>query len=48
MLISTAYAQGLGGMFDSSSAMIQFLPLVLRDLTCLYASLLQRRDRFSG
>jgi preprotein translocase subunit YajC len=29
MLISTAYAQGLGGMFDSSSAMVQFLPLVL-------------------
>jgi preprotein translocase subunit YajC len=29
MLISTAYAQGLGGMFDSSNAMIQFLPLVL-------------------
>jgi preprotein translocase subunit YajC len=29
MLISTAYAQGLGGMFDSSNAMLQFLPLVL-------------------
>jgi preprotein translocase subunit YajC len=29
MLISTAYAQGLGGLFDSSNAMIQFLPLVL-------------------
>ncbi len=29
MLISTAYAQGTGGMFDSSSAMVQFLPLVL-------------------
>ncbi len=29
MLISTAYAQGLGGLFDSSSAMLQFLPLVL-------------------
>jgi preprotein translocase subunit YajC len=29
MLISMAYAQGLGGMFDSSSAMVQFLPLVL-------------------
>jgi preprotein translocase subunit YajC len=29
MLISTAHAQGLGGMFDSSNAMIQFLPLVL-------------------
>ena len=28
MLISTAYAQGVGGMFDQS-AMIQFLPLVL-------------------
>jgi preprotein translocase subunit YajC len=28
MLISTAYAQGAGGMFDQS-AMIQFLPLVL-------------------
>ena len=28
MLISTAYAQG-AGLFDSSSAMIQFLPLVL-------------------
>jgi len=29
MLISTAYAQGLGGMFDGSNAMVQFLPLVL-------------------
>jgi preprotein translocase subunit YajC len=32
MLISTAYAQsagGLGGLFDSSNAMLQFLPLVL-------------------
>src|ERR1700761_2272989 len=29
MLISTAYAQSAGGLFDSSSAMIQFLPLVL-------------------
>jgi preprotein translocase subunit YajC len=29
MLISTAYAQGAGGIFDSSSAMVQFLPLVL-------------------
>ncbi len=29
MLISTAYAQGVGGLFDSSSAMVQFLPLVL-------------------
>ena len=29
MLISTAYAQGLGGLFDSSNAMVQFLPLVL-------------------
>jgi preprotein translocase subunit YajC len=28
MLISTAYAQGAGGMFDQS-ALIQFLPLVL-------------------
>jgi preprotein translocase subunit YajC len=28
MLISTAYAQGAGGMFDQN-AMIQFLPLVL-------------------
>jgi preprotein translocase subunit YajC len=28
MLISTAYAQGAGGIFDQS-AMIQFLPLVL-------------------
>jgi preprotein translocase subunit YajC len=28
MLISTAYAQGVGGMFDQN-AMIQFLPLVL-------------------
>ena len=28
MLISTAYAQGLGGMLDQN-AMIQFLPLVL-------------------
>lgn len=29
MLISTAYAQGAGGLFDSSNAMLQFLPLVL-------------------
>jgi len=29
MLISTAYAQGVGGLFDSSNAMVQFLPLVL-------------------
>jgi preprotein translocase subunit YajC len=29
MLISTAYAQGVTGIFDSSSAMVQFLPLVL-------------------
>ncbi len=29
MLISTAYAQGLGGLFDGQSAMVQFLPLVL-------------------
>ena len=29
MLISTAYAQGVGGLFDGSSAMVQFLPLVL-------------------
>jgi len=29
MLISTAYAQGAGGLFDGSNAMIQFLPLVL-------------------
>ena len=29
MLISTAYAQGASGLFDSSSAMVQFLPLVL-------------------
>src|SRR5271167_3687322 len=28
MLISTAYAQGVGGLFDQN-AMIQFLPLVL-------------------
>src|SRR5580704_17765900 len=28
MLISTAYAQGAGGMFDQN-ALIQFLPLVL-------------------
>jgi preprotein translocase subunit YajC len=28
MLISTAYAQGAGGIFDQN-AMIQFLPLVL-------------------
>ena len=28
MLISTAYAQGAGGMFDQS-ALVQFLPLVL-------------------
>jgi preprotein translocase subunit YajC len=29
MLISTAHAQTMGGMFDGSNAMIQFLPLVL-------------------
>jgi preprotein translocase subunit YajC len=31
MLISTAYAQstGLSGLFDSSNAMVQFLPLIL-------------------
>lgn len=29
MLISPAYAQGVSGLFDSSNAMIQFLPLVL-------------------
>jgi preprotein translocase subunit YajC len=29
MPISTAYAQGAGGFFDGSNAMIQFLPLVL-------------------
>src|ERR1700740_2708358 len=29
MLISTAYAQGAGSLFDSQSALIQFLPLVL-------------------
>jgi len=29
MLITTAYAQGAGGLLDSSNAMIQFLPLVL-------------------
>jgi preprotein translocase subunit YajC len=29
MLISPAYAQAAGGLFDSSNAMIQFLPLVL-------------------
>ncbi|HTZ34776.1 MAG TPA: preprotein translocase subunit YajC [Stellaceae bacterium] len=29
MFISTAYAQGIGGFFDSSNAMLQFLPLVL-------------------
>lgn len=29
MLISPAYAQGVGGLFDSSNAMVQFLPLVL-------------------
>ena len=29
MLISTAYAQGTGGLFDSQSALVQFLPLVL-------------------
>ena len=29
MLISTAHAQGLSGLFDSSNAMVQFLPLVL-------------------
>jgi preprotein translocase subunit YajC len=29
MLISTAYAQAFGGLFDSSNAMVQFLPLVL-------------------
>lgn len=31
MFISTAYAQGTGlpGLFDSSNAMVQFLPLIL-------------------
>jgi preprotein translocase subunit YajC len=29
MLISTAHAQGVAGLFDSSNAMVQFLPLVL-------------------
>jgi preprotein translocase subunit YajC len=29
MLISTAYAQGAGGLFDSQGALVQFLPLVL-------------------
>jgi preprotein translocase subunit YajC len=29
MLISTAYAQSFGGLFDGSNAMVQFLPLVL-------------------
>ncbi len=29
MLISTAFAQGTTGLFDSSSAVVQFLPLVL-------------------
>ena len=29
MLISPAYAQGVGGLFDGSNAMVQFLPLVL-------------------
>lgn len=29
MLITTAYAQGAGGLLDSSNAMLQFLPLVL-------------------
>jgi preprotein translocase subunit YajC len=29
MPISTAYAQSFGGLFDSSNAMVQFLPLVL-------------------
>jgi preprotein translocase subunit YajC len=29
MLISTAYAQGMGSLFDNQSALIQFLPLVL-------------------
>jgi preprotein translocase subunit YajC len=29
MLISTAYAQGAGSIFDSQGALIQFLPLIL-------------------
>jgi preprotein translocase subunit YajC len=29
MLITPAYAQGTGGLLDSSNAMVQFLPLVL-------------------
>ena len=29
MLISMAYAQSFGGLFDGSNAMVQFLPLVL-------------------
>jgi len=29
MLISTAYPQGLGALFDTPKAMIQFLPLLL-------------------
>src|SRR5258708_14607039 len=29
MLISTAYAQGLGDMFTNQGALLQFLPLVL-------------------
>jgi preprotein translocase subunit YajC len=29
MLISLAYAQGAGGVFDSQGALVQFLPLVL-------------------
>ncbi len=29
MLISTAYAQGMGGLLDSQGAMVQFLPLIL-------------------
>ncbi|MGH7094836.1 MAG: preprotein translocase subunit YajC [Stellaceae bacterium] len=29
MLITPAYAQGIGGLLDSSNAMVQFLPLVL-------------------
>jgi preprotein translocase subunit YajC len=29
MLITPAYAQATGGLLDSSSAMVQFLPLVL-------------------
>ncbi len=29
MLISPAYAQGITGLFDSQSALLQFLPLIL-------------------